>query len=213
MIHGSFVTESCLALGALLTVAHQGSSVHGIFQARILEWVAISFFRGSSGLRNRNLVSALYRLEPWRVQKRRKRRFLLCQKPLRKRKRISQSLRSSAWERSLPKRCFERQGGSLFMKKLSIITRNTGRCTELKFEWLGWHEKLATSMYPWNPNWHLSWGSEASTVWAQRFERCCSYLASGRSSMAHLLSSTRNKLTFWELWSHTLHGGTQIWSL
>ena len=25
-----------------------GSSVHGILQARILEWVAISFFRGSS---------------------------------------------------------------------------------------------------------------------------------------------------------------------
>ena len=25
-----------------------GSSVHGIFQAKILEWVAISFFRGSS---------------------------------------------------------------------------------------------------------------------------------------------------------------------
>ena len=39
---------------------------------------------------------ALSRLEPWRVQKRRKRRFLLCPKPLRKSKRISQSLRSSA---------------------------------------------------------------------------------------------------------------------
>ena len=26
----------------------RGSSVHGIFQARILEWVAISFYRGSS---------------------------------------------------------------------------------------------------------------------------------------------------------------------
>ena len=25
-----------------------GSSVHGVFQARILEWVAISFSRGSS---------------------------------------------------------------------------------------------------------------------------------------------------------------------
>ena len=25
-----------------------GSSVHGIFQARILEWVAVPFFRGSS---------------------------------------------------------------------------------------------------------------------------------------------------------------------
>ena len=33
-----------------------------------------------------------------------------------------------------------------------------------KFEWLGWHEKPATSMYPRNPNWHLSSGSEASTV-------------------------------------------------
>ena len=26
----------------------QGSSVHGIFQARVLEWVAVSFSRGSS---------------------------------------------------------------------------------------------------------------------------------------------------------------------
>ena len=26
------------------------------------------------------------------------------------------------------------------MKKLSITTRNTDRCTELKLEWLGWHE-------------------------------------------------------------------------
>ena len=50
------------------------------------------------------------------------------------------------------------------MKKLSITTRNTGRCTELKFEWLGWHEKLAMSMYPRNPNWHLSSG--------QRHQRC-----------------------------------------
>ena len=29
-----------------------GSSVPGIFLARILEWVAVSSFRGSSGLRN-----------------------------------------------------------------------------------------------------------------------------------------------------------------
>ena len=34
-----------------------GSSVHGILQARILEWVAISFSRGSSWLRNRTQVS------------------------------------------------------------------------------------------------------------------------------------------------------------
>ena len=34
-----------------------GSSVHGIFQARVLEWIAISFFRGSSWPRNRTQVS------------------------------------------------------------------------------------------------------------------------------------------------------------
>ena len=34
-----------------------GSSVHGIFQARILEWVAFSFSRGSSQLRDRTHIS------------------------------------------------------------------------------------------------------------------------------------------------------------
>ena len=34
-----------------------GSSVHGIFQARILEWLAISFSRGSSWPRDRTQVS------------------------------------------------------------------------------------------------------------------------------------------------------------
>ena len=36
-----------------------GSSVHGIFQARILEWVAISFFRGSSQPRDQTWVSCI----------------------------------------------------------------------------------------------------------------------------------------------------------
>ena len=36
-----------------------GPSVHGISLARILEWVAISFSRGSSRPRNRTQVSAL----------------------------------------------------------------------------------------------------------------------------------------------------------
>jgi len=34
-----------------------GVSVHGILQARILEWVAIPFSRGSSQLRDPTLVS------------------------------------------------------------------------------------------------------------------------------------------------------------
>ena len=36
-----------------------GSSVHGIPQARILEWVAISFSRGSSGPRDRTCLSSV----------------------------------------------------------------------------------------------------------------------------------------------------------
>ena len=36
-----------------------GSSVHGIFQARVLEWVAVSFLRGSSQHRDRTRVSSI----------------------------------------------------------------------------------------------------------------------------------------------------------
>ena len=35
------------------------SSIHGIFQARILEWIAISFFRGSSQSRHQTWVSCI----------------------------------------------------------------------------------------------------------------------------------------------------------
>ena len=36
-----------------------GSSIHGIFQARVLEWVAISFSRGSSQPRDQTQVSRI----------------------------------------------------------------------------------------------------------------------------------------------------------
>ena len=36
-----------------------GSSVHGIFQARVLEWVAISFSRESSQPRDRTQISRI----------------------------------------------------------------------------------------------------------------------------------------------------------
>ena len=36
-----------------------GSVIHGIFQARMLEWVAISFSRGSSQPRDRTQVSCI----------------------------------------------------------------------------------------------------------------------------------------------------------
>ena len=42
------IAQSCPTLCDPLDCSPPGSSVHGILQARILEWVAISFSRGSS---------------------------------------------------------------------------------------------------------------------------------------------------------------------
>ena len=42
------VAKSCLTLCDLVDCSTPGSSVHGILQTRTLEWVAISFSRGSS---------------------------------------------------------------------------------------------------------------------------------------------------------------------
>ena len=42
------VTQSCLTLCDPMDCSPSGSSVHGLLQARILEWVAISFSRGQS---------------------------------------------------------------------------------------------------------------------------------------------------------------------
>ena len=53
---GGLVTKSCLTLCNLMDCSPPGSSVHGILQARILEWVAVSFSRGSSWVRNQTQV-------------------------------------------------------------------------------------------------------------------------------------------------------------
>ena len=44
----SEVAQSCLTLCDPMDCSLPGSSVHGIFQATVLEWIAISFSRGSS---------------------------------------------------------------------------------------------------------------------------------------------------------------------
>ena len=50
------VTQSCLTLCDPVDCSPPGSSVHGILQARILEWGAIAFSRGSSRPRDRTQV-------------------------------------------------------------------------------------------------------------------------------------------------------------
>ena len=46
------VAQSYLTLCDPMDYSSPGFSVHGIFQARILEWVSILFSRGSSQPRN-----------------------------------------------------------------------------------------------------------------------------------------------------------------
>ena len=53
------IAESCLILCNLIDYSPPGSSVHGIFQARILEWVVIPFSRGSSWPRDGTWVSCI----------------------------------------------------------------------------------------------------------------------------------------------------------
>ena len=51
------VAQSCLTLCDPMDCSPPGSSVHEIFQARVLEWVAISLSRGSSQPRDWTQVS------------------------------------------------------------------------------------------------------------------------------------------------------------
>ena len=53
----SKVTQSCLTLCVPMDCSLPGPSVHGIFQAAVLEWIAFSFSRGSSWPRDRTRVS------------------------------------------------------------------------------------------------------------------------------------------------------------
>ena len=57
MCEESEVTQSCPTLCDPMDCSPPGSSFHGIFQARVLEWGAISFSRGSSRPRDRTRVS------------------------------------------------------------------------------------------------------------------------------------------------------------
>ena len=61
------VTKSCPTFWDPMECSPPGSSVHGISQAWILEWVAIFFSRGSSWPRDRTQVSYIGRtiLQQW----------------------------------------------------------------------------------------------------------------------------------------------------
>ena len=59
------VTQSCLTLCDSMDCSPPGSSVHGILQARILEWVAMPSSRGSSQPRDQSCVSYMSCIGRW----------------------------------------------------------------------------------------------------------------------------------------------------
>ena len=58
---GSVHAQSCLTLCDPMDCSLPGPSVHGVFQARMLEWVAISYSRRSSQPRDQGHVSCIGR--------------------------------------------------------------------------------------------------------------------------------------------------------
>ena len=60
-MHVFSATQSCLTLFNPMHYSPADSSVHGISQARILEWVGISFSRASSSPRDQSCISYIGR--------------------------------------------------------------------------------------------------------------------------------------------------------
>ena len=54
-----FIAQSCLTLCNPMDCSPSGASVHGILQARILEWGAIPFSRGSSQPTDQTQISSI----------------------------------------------------------------------------------------------------------------------------------------------------------
>ena len=61
------VPQLCPTLCDPMDCSPQGSSVHGILEARILEWVSVPFSRGSSQLRGSNLGLSHCRQIPYHL--------------------------------------------------------------------------------------------------------------------------------------------------
>ena len=75
----SEVTQSCLTLCDPVDCSLPGSSVHGIFQAIVLEWIAISFSKGSTQPRDWTRVSRIVdrRFTVWATREVHKERWVL----------------------------------------------------------------------------------------------------------------------------------------
>ena len=58
------VAQSCLTLSDPMDCSPPGSSIHGIFQARVLEWGAIAFSKNNSDLiLNKDKINGMFHVK------------------------------------------------------------------------------------------------------------------------------------------------------
>ena len=131
------VTQSCLSLCDPMDCSPPGSSVHGIFQARALGRVAISFSSGSSGLGDWTQVShfagRLYQLShqgrPEQGRRRWTKNYKDCHSIRIKKKMVRKGRRNrkkhswSSWSDALGRSSLPRCGLLLFL--VSLIFRSS----------------------------------------------------------------------------------------
>ena len=94
IMDGWVSTQLCLTLCNPIDCSLPGSSVHGIFQARILEWVAMPSSRGSSQPRDLTCISRISCISRW----------ILCHLRRPWLKHMAKSCGEKGWERSMA--CF-----------------------------------------------------------------------------------------------------------
>ena len=108
-MHICLVAKSCPTFCDPMDCSPSGSSVHGVLQARIPEWVAISFPRGSSWPRDWTYVSCIGRwvLYHWATRDARKRYIDVLWKVAKARKAWTRQKKGGgpgSWQHSVKKR-------------------------------------------------------------------------------------------------------------
>ena len=124
-----------------------GSSVHGILQARLLEWVAIPFFRGSSRLRDQTRVSYIV-ADIWATREAHK------------------STVTAIWKKQIHKQTCEWGGTEQYISFLAHAAR-LGRLAVL-CSLTHQQEREAPALCPQEAGW-ITWITWWSTSWLLKF--------------------------------------------
>ena len=93
--------QLCPTLCDPMDCSLRGSSIHGIFQARVLEWVAISFSRGSYQPRDWTWVSRIVgrRFTVWATREVQKQKYRSMEQNRKYRVKLMHQWSSNLWQR------------------------------------------------------------------------------------------------------------------